>query len=251
MVPHRWSLLCLAFLVPLSPALGTPQRVLVLRGGFSPLQLPLQAAAQYNKVLSTAPLTTNIVTAAALATLSDGIAQTMERRSHGGSWDVERSAWMIVWGGAVSGCFIFFWLRWLGFLFPLARTSLRQLISKVGFNQLFMSPGLNSAFFAFVILTRTPPKLRMPAEKRAMLLAKYRSDLLTTCLRSCYFWSVVQMVNFRFLPARYGGACARYEPTWRYPQFTRKGVPSPDPAHRVCQFSGPTLHLSSGPLIFL
>ena len=170
---------------------------------------PVDAFAAYTDALRAAPLATNVVTASLLATFSDSIAQTMERRRSGGEWNVERSAWQSVWGAAMSGCVIFYWLRWLATVFPRAKSSGLQLLGKVGLNQLVMSPGLNGGFFLFVILTRTPPKLRMDGAKWTMLMSKYRTDLLGTCLRSCAFWSVVQGVNFRFLPAMYGGdTCA-------------------------------------------
>ena len=89
-------------------------------------------------------------------------------------------------------------------LFPHARTSATQLVGKVFINQLVMSPGLNGAFFAFVIWTRTAPKLAMNAAKQQLLRDKYRADLLPTIVRSCLYWSVVQATNFRFLPQQYG-----------------------------------------------
>ena len=118
--------------------------------------------------------------------------------------DRERSAWMVVWGAAIYGAVVYFWLQFLGRLYPLARTSLCQLVAKVATNQAVMSPLLNGGFFAFVIWTRTVPKLQMGAEKRSQLIAKYRTDLLETCKRSTLYWSFVQTMNFRFCPPRYG-----------------------------------------------
>ena len=90
-----------------------------------------------------------------------------------------------------------FWLQLLSRLFPNARTSAAQLVSKVFVNQLAMSPGLNGGFFAFVIWTRTAPRMRMNASKWSQLVDKYRRDLLPTIVRSCLFWSVVAVVLTR------------------------------------------------------
>lgn len=164
-----------------------------------PLKLALSS---YTSALSTAPLATNAVSASALAVLSDAIAQTATAEEKQ-PWDFERSGWMSVWGALMSGVVIFYWLAYLAHLFPNARTSVAQLVGKVAVNQIVMSPGLNGGFFAFVIWTRSAPRLRMTAEKRQALVNKYRSDLLDTCLRSCVFWSIVQSINFTLLPPKF------------------------------------------------
>lgn len=177
--------------------------LLRLRGGLNLAICAEHALASYGQVLSTAPLVTNVASAAGLAVISDSIVQTATSPPDA-RWDFERSAWMAVWGGVVSGAIIYYWLIWLGAKFPSARTSTLQLVGKVFVNQLVMSPGLNGGFFAFVIWTRTLPRLLFTAAKRRMLLDKYRQDLLPTIMRSCVFWSVVQAVNFKVVPARYG-----------------------------------------------
>ena len=172
-----------------------------LRGGFHPA---LTAALHgYNSALAAAPLATNAASAASLAVVSDSIAQVSSSSSSAAAWDFERSAWMAVWGALASGVLIFYWLRFLAMLFPQARTSAAQLVGKVFVNQLVMSPGLNGGFFAFVIWTRTAPRLVMTAAKRRLLVDKYRADLVATCARSCAFWSIVQAINFRYLPLQY------------------------------------------------
>ena len=157
------------------------------------------ALASYNTALAMQPLMTNAISAAGLAVLSDSIAQSAVS-PRPPLWDFERSAWMSVWGAVVSGALIYYWLKLLAALFPDARLSFAQLVGKVFVNQLVMSPGLNGGFFAFVIWTRTAPRLRFNAEKRGLLLDKYRQNLVPTIARSCVFWSVVQAINFRVLP---------------------------------------------------
>ena len=174
--------------------------LLQLRGGFG-VGVATSAFESYTRLLATAPLATNCISAACLGMLSDGIAQSLtpcasdelcESEAAVRTWDFERTAWMSVWGAAISGGVIFFWLQLLSRLFPNARTSAAQLVSKVFVNQLVMSPGLNGGFFAFVIWTRTAPRMRMNASKWSQLVDKYRRDLLPTIVRSCPFWSDVQ-----------------------------------------------------------
>ena len=40
-----------------------------------------------------------------------------------------------------------------------------------------------------------------------MLVDKWANDLLPTVVRSCMFWSVVQTLNFKLLPPKYGVLC--------------------------------------------
>jgi hypothetical protein len=93
-----------------------------------------------------------------------------------------------------------FWYRLLARLYPNARSSIAQLVAKVATNQIFMSPGINGGFFAFVVLTRSAPVARMTPQKWAELKNKWAVDLLPTCIRSTAFWSCVQTLNFRVLP---------------------------------------------------
>ena len=99
-------------------------------------------------------------------------------------------------------------------------------------NQLVMAPALSAAFFAFTVLTRTPPPAqsseafdRFDLEKRgrigyhelnvralgfalsvwwaakwAALRRKLAAELLPTLVRGNAYWTVVQTVNFRFVP---------------------------------------------------
>jgi len=154
----------------------------------------------YQSALAAAPITTNVLSAASLSVLADGMAQAVERR---GSWDVSRAAWISAWGASVSGLMLFFWFRLLARLFPLAASSTAQLVGKVALNQAVMSPGLNAGFFTFVVLTRDKPYLRLDGEKRRRLGRKLKSDLPATVRRSCYFWGVAQTLNFRLLPLEY------------------------------------------------
>ena len=170
----------------------------VPRGGFG-LAAPLIDG--YRAALATAPLCTNVATAACLAMTSDAVAQSLGPTD--GGWDAPRTAWIAVWGGAVSGYMLQYWFKWLRLLFPLYKTSNLSLVGKVFVNQLVMSPGLNAGFFAFVILTRDAPVLRMPRAKRAAFAQKIKADLPSTVARSCVYWSIVQTFNFRLLPESY------------------------------------------------
>ena len=173
-------------------------RVHRLRGG------ALNPLLSYRAALATAPITTNVVSAAALSLMADGMAQTIERRfTEHTSWDVPRSGWIALWGASISGLMLFFWFQLLSRLFPLAAQSTLQLIGKVALNQVVMSPGLNAGFFSFVVLTRVEPAVRWNANKAKILKNKLKMDLPQTIRRSCYFWSCAQTINFRFMPLMY------------------------------------------------
>jgi len=175
-----------------------------LRGGaLSPV--PLFGA--YRSALAVAPITTNVISAASLSLFADTIAQSVERAVDGSAkqsvWDWARSAWIVVWGGGVSGYALYFWFQLLARLFPHAAISTAQLISKVAVNQLVLSPALNAGFFSFIVITRVPPVLSLNAAKRALLWQKLQVDLPQTIRRACYYWGVVQTVNFRLIPLEY------------------------------------------------
>ena len=171
-----------------------PHIALTLRGGFDPLHA-------YANALTTSPLVTNVVTASALSVLADGIAQKISSSSdREAMWDYARSRWQAVWGAFVSGFAMYHWFGFLGRLFPDARTNVLELAKKLFVNQLFLSPGLNAGFFAFVVLTRNQPSGWMNSEKWGLLKAKLSKDLLAVCMRSNVFWICVQTLNFAILP---------------------------------------------------
>lgn len=179
-------------------SLRAAQPLLALRGGFFS-SLP----AGYMAALASAPLATNMATAGTLSLVADGLAQRLTASSssvQASSWDYPRSAWIVLWGTVVSGFCMSKWFALLARLYPTARTSNVAFALKLFTNQIFLSPGLNSGFFTFCILTRTPPVARMNAEKWAALKTKLRQDLLPTCMRSTAYWSVVQTLNFRVFP---------------------------------------------------
>ena len=174
-----------------------------LRGGAA-LIGPLSPGALFNSyscLLAAAPLQTNTITAAGLAVLSDSIAQKLEPSSAG--YDRERGAWMLVWGAGAYGALVHYWMIFLTWLWPHARTQWAHTIGKVATNQATLSPALNAIFFAFVIWTRTKPRLRIDLGKRQQLMFKYRADLLPTCLRSTGYWACMQTINFRVIPMRF------------------------------------------------
>jgi len=201
----------------------------------------------YCAVLARHPIATNCATAATLSVVSDTIAQTLERR--GGKdndkddpvvvvvantntnttprqeqprkqHNVVRSAWMALWGCVMSGWMIHYWFLFLNGLFPVEGLTLVGALKKVTVNQLVMSPGLNSLFFAFVTYTRGDDVVVTGGgattsgdgndngndndnTKAAFLKRKLAADLLPTMKRSCAFWGTVQMVNFLLVPPRF------------------------------------------------
>ena len=200
--------------------------LLVLRGGGAAALL-----AAYTRALSAAPFATKGASAAVVAVAADGIAQSLTRKG-GEAWDWARTRWIVVWGVIFSGWANALWFDLLSRLFPEARHSGIALAQKVLVNQLVMAPALSAAFFAFTVLTRTPPPAqsseafdRFDLEKRgrigyhelnvralgfalsvwwaakwAALRRKLAAELLPTLVRGNAYWTVVQTVNFRFVP---------------------------------------------------
>ena len=114
----------------------------------------------YVKLLSTKPMVTNVVTASALAVLSDSISQKAEKlqvqtksgtnespppQQH--SW--YRSLCMAIYGATVYGYLIIYWFKLLNFLVPQEGITRAKVVLKVCINQLVMSPLLNSLFFTW------------------------------------------------------------------------------------------------------
>ena len=150
--------------------------------------------------ITAAPLATNAATSAALSMLSDRIAQRLDTTVT--RYDPERTLYIAVWGAFVS-VVLKPWYAILAYLFPRAASSAAQVVGKVAVNQLVIAPSFNGGFFAFAILTRELPRLRMTSEKRSRLRIKLRAELLRTVIRSTAFWSVVQTLNFKYVPEAY------------------------------------------------
>ena len=74
-------------------------------------------------------------------------------------------------------------------------------MKKVFVNQMVLSPGINAGFFAFVILTQVPPVARMSGANWSELKAKLKKDLWPTFMQGNLYWSCVQTLNFKVLPA--------------------------------------------------
>ena len=108
---------------------------------------------------------------------------------------------MVPWGALVSGYAMVKWFTFLGGLFPDAATSAIELVKKVFVNQMVLSPGINAGFFAFVILTQVPPIARMSGANWSELKAKLKKDLWPTFMQGNLYWSCVQTLNFKVLPA--------------------------------------------------
>jgi len=167
----------------------------------------------YNGAMKSSPLKTNIATAAIVSLISDSITQKIEREMAKKALNKSklsvsppphsyyRSLTMFVYGGAVFGAFVTHWFRFLSKLFPLEgdMRTLAQLLKKVMFNQLFMSPGLNAFFFSFVIFTRNFECSFQT--KFEMLKRKLRNDLPPTLMRSFAYWTIVNTFIFSSVPS--------------------------------------------------
>ena len=110
--------------------------------------------------------------------------------------------WAFVWG-ALCSLLLTPWYSALAYWFPLARTSIVQLLGKLMTNQALLAPGLNTLFFCYVIVTQVSPPLRMNASKRSQLASKLRLELPQVIMRSAAYWTVMQSINFRLLPPQF------------------------------------------------
>jgi len=108
---------------------------------------------------------------------------------------------MALWGWLISGLLIHYWFVFLNGLFPAKGLTLVGALKKVGVNQVVMSPGLNSLFFAFTTYTRGDVD---GGQKLAFLKRKLAADLVPTIKRSCAYWGTIQLVNFLLIPPRFG-----------------------------------------------
>ena len=171
------------------PLMGLPSAdgLLVIRGGSSGERV-YDVVTAYRKSLREAPFATNCATSAALTVISDRIAQVVDK-SHSG---LARSGWALVWG-AMCSALLTPWFAKLQEWFPHAASRWDQLVLKLLVNQALVSPGINSLFFCFVVLTRVAPTLRMTRLKLALLMRKLRSELPSTMLQSSVYWTCIQV----------------------------------------------------------
>ena len=138
------------------------RRVVSLHVLVSSLKQPAaNIISSYVNLLTTKPMVTNVVTASALAVLSDSISQKAETfqvqttmnestaipPSPQHSW--YRSLCMAIYGATVYGYLIIYWFKLLNFLVPQEGITRAKVVLKVCINQLVMSPLLNSLFFTW------------------------------------------------------------------------------------------------------
>ena len=176
----------------------------------------------YRGLLATHPLRTNMVTASILSVASDAIAQSVERRNAAlvrkkqplhhqqqqqqqpqplQGHDFKRSLAMGVYGAGVFGAFVSEWFKILSRLVPVGPGDWKGVILKVGVNQFFMSPFLNTLFFSWVTFTRSSSSSL--SEKASTLKRKLNQDLKPTILRSLVYWSTWNLASFGIVPPKY------------------------------------------------
>lgn len=210
---------------PISTTLAST--VLELRGGAGgevSAVLPTAILSLYQRLSTTltqSPLMTNMIIAAVLSVVADGISQVLAARSSTATttsstshsknknssrpapflYDTRRAFWMVPYGAVVSGYGMSLWFGYLATCFPTAHVNWLELVKKLCVNQLVLSPMLSAFFFLFVICTRSRPIGRMTVPKWKAFQHKITTDLWPTLVRGNIYWPIVQTLNFRFIPA--------------------------------------------------
>ena len=198
---------------PISTTLAST--VLEVRGGASGgaggevgAVLPTAIVSLYQRLSTTltqSPLMTNMIIAAVLSVVADGISQVLAARSSTATttsltshskntnrnssrpppflYDTRRAFWMVPYGAVVSGYGMSLWFGYLATCFPTAHVNWLELVKKLGVNQLVLSPMLSAFFFLFVICTRSRPIGRMTVPKWTAFQHKITTDLWPTLVR--------------------------------------------------------------------
>ena len=132
---------------PISTTLAST--VLELRGGAGGevgAVLPTAIVSLYQRLsitLTQSPLMTNMIIAAVLSVVADGISQVLAARSSTATttpfrYDTSRAFWMVPYGAVVSGYGMSLWFGYLATCFPTAHLNWFELVKKLGVNQLVL-----------------------------------------------------------------------------------------------------------------
>lgn len=144
------------------------------------------------------PRTFNIVTGSGLFGLSDGVAQSIEKRNNTKSTKMadvpgdRRLASMFVMGG-MTGIFFPWWYKMLDKYFV-------RFAPKMISQQLVMSPIWNSTFLAYCETVRNPFD-----DLGTRIYSRWEGDLFYILQRSMPFWLCMNGANFYFTPLHLRG----------------------------------------------
>lgn len=154
----------------------------------------------YSAQLQKRPLLVNMATASVLAGTGDMLAQKVEKyagiQSHGKTrYNYTRTGRMMIWG-LMSGGMCGVWYPWLGSTAHGMKLSVnRELIFKLGFDQIMFQPVCLNCFFAVTSIlegkTIEETKIRL------------QNKVFTSWMMAVPFWSSIQAINFKMVPVQY------------------------------------------------
>lgn len=179
---------------PVMPALGP--RALGVFGARRCASMPSMLLAGdallsgYTAALSTNPVLTQSITAAATFALSDATAQVL---GHSTRPDTQRTAITALIGLLYFGPALHHYLNFVYQLFP--GTGLRSVLLKTLFGQLGFGPALTCVFFAAFLIKDSGVVAGL-----AQLPRKIRQDLLVTWASELCFWPFVDLLCYSFVP---------------------------------------------------
>eukprot|EP00879_Flechtneria_rotunda_P018595 GHRR01019512.1.p1 GENE.GHRR01019512.1~~GHRR01019512.1.p1 ORF type:complete len:199 (+),score=46.06 GHRR01019512.1:792-1388(+) len=143
----------------------------------------------YKKQLVKWPLRTKAITSACIASLSDVIAQ----RLMGSKYSFVGTVKMAIWGLCIGAPAAHFWHRYLQKWFAGKTDTFETALQKVILDQLTFGPIYNLCFMAYtaMVVNGMPP---------AAFQTKVVKDYPGLQMNGWKVWSLVGLVNYRFVP---------------------------------------------------
>jgi hypothetical protein len=107
------------------------------------------------------------------------------------SFDIARNAKFAVFGGCISTPLVFFWYEFLDFLFKGKENGPLVILLKLILDQAIFSPLFYVVYYVYIAM------IDGTLDKVPEKIAK---DLIPVSIDSAKFWTIVQFVNFKFVP---------------------------------------------------
>lgn len=158
----------------------------------APTTLPALAWQMYLKQLQEKPLRTKALTSAAIASLSDIIAQTLILRS---SYNWKRTACMALLGGLWNGPSTHFWQKLMERLFP-GKSDPATVLRKTCIDQLTFGPLCTIVFMGYTSLVLDG---RGWAGTKQRLAADYWGNQRN----GWRLWPVASLLSYQFVPLQF------------------------------------------------
>lgn len=147
---------------------------------------------RYLQELSRRPLRTKALTSAAIAGLSDVVAQTIISGRYS---NLKRTLAVACFGFLYSGPSAHYWQKFLEWLFS-GRKDMQTVLTKVVIDQLSYGPLCNILFMSFATLV-------LEGRSFGELAAKVRKDYVGVQLNGWRLWPLAALINYRFVPLEF------------------------------------------------